>query len=90
MQPYRYVALLTLLGTLSAASMGQESPPPQPAQSEQRPAAPPAQAPGGGAPPATSPPAAPSQPQQRAVKDEEFIPTEELSADEEVTFPIDI
>ena len=90
----------------SVALGQQSPTPQPPAPSGQRPtppaqapapagAAAPAQA-GGAAPaptpaPAGTPPAAtPSEPQQRNVKEESFIPTEELSADEEVTFPIDI
>ncbi len=89
MQRHRYLVLLALLGSLSAVSLGQETPAPrEPAPSEQPPAAPSqTPAPGGSSPPAAG---SPSEPQQRKVADESFIPSEELSADEEVTFPVDI
>lgn len=75
----RTAALVAALGLLSAASVGQESatpPPTTPPSSTTTP------------PPATAgqSPAAPRPP----VKDDAFIPTEELSADEQVTFPVDI
>jgi len=86
------------LGLLSAVSLGQETAPAQtvppasqpspapapsqsaPAQSQSAPGKPPLVTPAAGAPVT---PRAPS-------KDDEFIPTEELNTDEEVTFPVDI
>ena len=41
------------------------------------------------APPAAEA-AAPTAPPRSPASDEEFIPTEEISADEAVTFPVDI
>jgi hypothetical protein len=42
-------------------------------------------------PPATAPPATqPAGAKPPAASDEEFIPSQELSADEAVTFPVDI
>jgi hypothetical protein len=74
-------AMLIMLGTLATASVGQESPQ-QPAPA----------APGSAPPPAAPAPAAkpPAEAPKGAVKDDEFIPTQEVQADEEVTFPVDI
>ena len=84
MKLLRVVCLAVAISAVSAASIGQEkppAPPPQPAQ----------QTPGGQSREAASAPTpAPPAAERGRVKDEEFIPTEELSADEEVTFPIDI
>lgn len=67
----------------AAASLAQDSAAP--------PAAPPAPAPApaerGGADKAEAPPAADERPE---VKDDEFVPTEELQPDAAVTFPVDI
>jgi hypothetical protein len=71
------LSLLTL-GLLALCAVAQESPPPAQAPT------PPAQSP---APPAPSP--VPPQASSEA-SDDVFIPTEELAADEEVTFPVDI
>jgi hypothetical protein len=98
MRPLRIAALLSVLGLWSAASLAQEtapaqSPPPaappasQPAA--EAPAAAPAQAQTGKVPSVTPAAGAPVTPRAPS-KDEEFIPTEELSADEEVTFPVDL
>jgi len=73
----RTTALTLALTAFAAAAAAQE------------PAAPPATAP----PAATPPPAAASQPPgapRAAVNEDEFIPSQELSADEQVTFPVDI
>jgi hypothetical protein len=98
MKGLRVVCLAVAIGAVSAVSLGQErpAPPAQPApQQQQTPGARPPpqgqQTPGGqtrGAAPA--PAQAPPATAPGKVSDEEFIPTEELSADEEVTFPIDI
>ena len=93
MKTIRYLALSMAIGMLTLSASGQDAPAPEqraepngpPAQAP--PAAPPAQAPqtGAGAPA----PRAPQAP-RRVSRDDEFIPSEELSADEEVTYPVDI
>jgi hypothetical protein len=90
-------ALLGVCGGLAA----QEQPAPAPA-SEQK-AAPPAQkappAPADKPADASAPTPKPAagaeagqanEPQRGIVKDDEFIPTQELQPDEDVTFPVDI
>jgi hypothetical protein len=92
------VALCTL-GLLSTASLGQEpsaapsAPPASTASADSKPApaqpqAVPQSAPG--APPSVTPPAGAPVTPRTPSKDDEFIPTEEVGADEEVTFPVDI
>jgi hypothetical protein len=83
----RAVLALVIFGTFSAASVGQEAQPQAPAQDPQ---------------PAQAQPPAQTAPQQHAGRqaqspqaapqsgDDEFVPSEEISADEEVTFPVDI
>jgi hypothetical protein len=73
----RTLPLAFVIGA-AALSLGQEAPTPVPA-----PVAPPAAA---ASPPAQAAP----QPGKPVGEDEEFIPSEELSADEAVTFPVDI
>ncbi len=68
-------AILTLLGALPVMAQDTERTPPPAA--EQRPAPP---------PPAASAPDA----EEPRTLEEIFIPSEEIAADEEVTFPIDI
>jgi hypothetical protein len=106
MNPTRIFALVITLGVLSTASVGQESqPPPAPKAATPAAGAPPAatpattkapqpgaagaQAPAGSQPSAKTdappPAAAPG-----AIKDNEFIPTEELQPEDDVTFPVDI
>ena len=98
MRPLRIAALSSALGLWWAASLAQEtaptqSPPPaappasQPAA--EAPATAAAQVPAGKLPSVTPAAGAPVTPRAPS-KDEEFIPTEELSADEEVTFPVDL
>jgi ribosomal protein L12E/L44/L45/RPP1/RPP2 len=73
----RITALIAALGAWSVLSIAQQ------------PAAPPAATP----PAATPPPATAGQPPAAArapVNDDEFIPSQELQADEQVTFPVDI
>ena len=74
MSPLRTAVVGALLAGLAASSLGQESAPPAPPQ------------------PAATPPASPAPPaaQRPVADDDEFVPTEELSADEQVTFPVDI
>jgi hypothetical protein len=74
--------MLIMLGTLATASVGQESPQQQPAPAAPAPAPPPAAPAPAAKPPAEAP--------KGTVKDDEFIPTQEVQADEEVTFPVDI
>jgi len=83
MRTLRCQWVLLALGLLSLCAVAQEGQPPTqspvpPAQSPP----PPAQSP---VPPAQDPPQASPR-----ASDDVFIPTEELSADEEVTFPVDI
>jgi len=75
-------ALLTLLGALPVMAQDTERTPPPAA--EQRPAPPPAAE----QRPAPPPPAADAE--EPRTLEEIFIPSEEIAADEEVTFPIDI
>jgi hypothetical protein len=94
MKTIRNLALSLAIGMLALSASGQDAPAP-----EQRPEP---DGPAAGAPPAATPPAqappsgagapVPSAPQapRRMSRDDEFIPSEELSADEEVTFPVDI
>jgi hypothetical protein len=94
MNTIRTAALAAALALVSASSLGQESAAPSPAAPS--PAAPsPAAAP----PPVASPPPAaaqstspppPPKEERGVVKGDEFIPTQEISADEAVTFPVDI
>jgi len=92
----RIFAVVILLGVLSTGSSAQEP---------QQPAAPPAAKPGDAPPkPADAtkpapqgaaretPPAPPSAsaPKKGVVNDGEFIPTQEINPDEDVTFPVDI
>jgi hypothetical protein len=80
----RTSAVLIALAVLATASVGQENPPTAPPPA---PATPPADK-----PPAAAPPAAGAQapPATGVMRGDEFIPTQELQADEEATFPVDI
>ena len=75
-------ALLAL--ACAAASLAQEGASPTPPATPPRAPAP--AAPGSGEQPGAEPPAD----QRPEVKDDEFIPTEELQPDAAVTFPVDI
>ena len=95
----RNLLALFVLGSLTASSIGQESQQPAPAEQQRPPtqAPPPAGAPAQTPPAATPPAAGPAAgaqpapaPRMPVVKDEEFIPTQEIQGDEEVTFPVDI
>jgi hypothetical protein len=77
----RTLLVLLALMALSVSSFGQESATPEEAPEE----APEAEAPPA-APPADTPP---PSPETRRL-DELFIPSEEISADEEVIFPVSI
>jgi hypothetical protein len=86
----RIFAIVITLGVLSTASSGQES---------QQPAAPPAAKPADAPPKAAvpeqsretpPPPPSASAPKTGVMRDGEFIPTQEIQPDEDVTFPIDI
>ena len=89
------VVSFCVLGLLSAVSLGQETAPAQtvPPASQPSPASQPAppqsQSAPGKPPSVTAPVGAPVTPRAPS-KDDEFIPTEELNTDEEVTFPVDI
>ncbi|HUO67601.1 MAG TPA: hypothetical protein VMV37_08705 [Gammaproteobacteria bacterium] len=86
----RIFAVVITLGVLSTASSGQE-----PQQQPVTPAAKPADAPPNATPQQPSretPPPPPSASTQKTgiMKDGEFIPTQEIQPDEDVTFPVDI
>jgi hypothetical protein len=91
MRLIRTFAALIALCVLATATVGQEQPVPAPASTpapSPAPATTPADKPPADAPPASSatPPAAP----KGVVRGDEFIPTQEIQADEEATFPVDI
>ena len=97
--PLAAAGALCALGLLSTASLGQEpaaapagSPPAQaPAEAKPAPSQPQAASQSAsGTPPSVTPPAGAPVTPRTPSKDDEFIPTEELGADEEVTFPVDI
>jgi hypothetical protein len=76
MKDFRWPLLLIALA-IGATTIAQDAPPEQgdaPAQAE---------------PPASAPPSPPPAPGTRASEDV-FVPTEEIAADEEITFPVDI
>jgi hypothetical protein len=81
----RTVLLLATASAVVAVAVGQdEGAQPRPPAATPPPAsAPPASPPPGGA-------AEPGPQDSSGASDEEFIPTEELSADAQVTFPVDI
>ena len=83
MNRIRTAALVAALVAISAASLGQE-------KKDAPPATPPAATPA--SPPRESPPPPPSasEPQRGVVKDDEFIPTQDIPPDEGVTFPVGI
>ncbi|HEX5047554.1 MAG TPA: hypothetical protein VFX89_10565 [Gammaproteobacteria bacterium] len=93
----RIAFTLSVLGLLSAVSLGQETPAPSappaaqpspaPAASQPAPAQPQSTP---GKPPSVTPAAGAPVTPRTPSKDDDFIPTEELGADEEVTFPVDI
>ncbi len=96
MKPIRMRALVLLLGLLPLGVLAQDEPPAQgaapapPAETApaERPPARPQGEPGTQRP---NPPPPPStRGAQRPSDDGGFVPTEELQADEEVTFPVDI
>jgi hypothetical protein len=80
---------LTAVGALLAQENA-EAPPPRPPVAS----TPPAATPPAATPPATTPPAAPGESAPagpgQGVEDDVFIPTQELNADDQVTFPVDI
>jgi hypothetical protein len=98
---YRRTALAALaFSALTSFAQEGQAPPQDPAQApqqsapgQQRPSPPAEQRP---TPPAEQRPTPPLPPSQRSGPpparpgDDVFIPTEELAADEEVTFPVDI
>ena len=95
--PLQIALSLSVLGLLSAASLGQETAPAPAAPAAQQSPAPAASPPApattqstpGKPPSVTGAPGAPVTPRTPS-KDDDFIPSEELGADEEVTFPVDI
>jgi hypothetical protein len=99
--PLPSAVLLCALGLLSSVSLGQEPAPAQSAPPASQPTAAPSTSQPQSAPPST-PQSTPGKPPpvtpaagapvtpRTPSKDDEFIPTEELGADEEVTFPVDI
>jgi hypothetical protein len=96
--PLRTAVSLSVLGLLSSVSLGQETPPAQSAPPAAQPSAAPAGSqpapaqtqPTPGKPPSVAPAAGAPITPRTPSKDDDFIPTEELGADEEVTFPVDI
>jgi len=74
MNRFAAIPVLVVVSVWSAVALAQES------------AAPPKPP----APPAAEAAAPAAPPPSTAASDEEFIPTEEISADEAVTFPVDI
>lgn len=95
----RMLAVVITLGVLSTASSGQETQPKPTAPPAAKPADTPAQAaPSQSTPPQsapaqqgeTPPPPSASKPKTGVVKDDEFIPTQEINPDEDVTFPVDL
>ena len=94
MKTIRHLVLSMAIGMLTLSAFCQDAPAPEqraePAGSP--PGAPPAAPPPAQAPPAGAGAPAPGAPQapRRVSRDDEFIPSEELSADEEVTYPVDI
>jgi hypothetical protein len=90
MRVIRTSVTLIVLGVLATATVGQETQE-QPSQ-QQAPA--PAPAPPSATPPADTPPASsgtqPAAPPRGGMRGDEFVPTQELQADEEATFPVDI
>jgi hypothetical protein len=96
MRTFRTAAMSIALALLATATVGQESqppptPPPATPPAGQPPGQPPAQP--GGQPTGATPPAPSTEapaPVRGVVQDDQFIPTQELQADEEATFPVDI
>jgi hypothetical protein len=90
MKVIRTSVALIVLGVLATATVGQES---QQQESQQQAPAP-APAPPAATPPAATPPASggtqPAAPPRGGMRGDEFVPTQELQADEEATFPVDI
>jgi hypothetical protein len=74
----RTLVVLAAVLVAPVASTAQDAPPPQTPQ----PAATP--------PPDQAPQPAAKPPENAAPENEEFIPSQEISADEAVTFPVDI
>ena len=94
----RIFAVAITLGVLATASSGQETqqpaaPPAAKPAGAPPPSAPPPSTPSAAAPAqqsATPPPPSASKPKTGIIKDDEFIPTQEINPDEDVTFPVDI
>ena len=95
----RILAVVITLGVLSTTSSGQETQPKPTAPPAAKPADAPAQAtPSQSTPPQsapaqqgeTPPPPSASKPKTGVIKDDEFIPTQEINPDEDVTFPVDL
>jgi len=92
----RVFAVVITLGVLSTASSGQETQQQPAAQQPAKPAEAPAQpapqqstpTPQGETP--TPPPPSAAKQKTGVIKDDEFIPTQEINPDEDVTFPVDI
>ena len=83
------VMVAVALGTFAAASVGQESAPPAQSPPAAQPPADTPAAPTAGGSASTPQPPTPAPP-RGVIRGDEFIPTQELQADEEVTFPVDI
>ena len=92
MNTIRTAALVAALAVMSASSLGQEKKDAPPAA-----ATPPAANPSPVSPPAAASPPAGEQPRpppsaepRGVLKDDEFIPTQDIPPDEGVTFPVGI
>jgi hypothetical protein len=75
------IATTLVLGAMSNVSVSQET---------QNPAAAPAASPVPAPDAKSAPPSVPKAASPASTDDGEFVPSEEISADEEVTFPVDI
>ncbi len=87
MNTIRTAALVAALAMTSASSFGQEKKDAPPAAGQTAPVAPP---PATAQTPADAPPAPPPTEQRGVVRDDEFIPTQDIPPDEGVTFPVGI
>jgi hypothetical protein len=90
MNTLRWVALSVALVLLSATSLAQEKKEGAGAAPPAAKQAPPASPPAAAAPGAPGAPAAPPAEQRGVVKDDEFIPSQDIPPDEGVTFPVGI
>lgn len=91
MNTIRTAALVAALVAVSASSLGQEKKAAPPAAATPPAANPaPASPPAGASPPGEQPRPPPSAEPRGVLKDDEFIPTQDIPPDEGVTFPVGI